>query len=385
MSGSTEQATERTLLRALATIRVSQFVLYLPAFLMEPPTVYRYPTVVNGLYVAVATWVAAMLVATLRRAKYGPYLAVADVAVVATAVWAVDVLSSSGAAFGWSNWAVAPMVGVAMMVAAFRSRAHMMVSIGVLTAAYAIGAWPNLGGSADVVALASNVVSVIVFAFVSRLVTGWLRAASVRADRLAMETLTARQEEAAIAARFEERTRQYRALHDTVLSTLSLIARGGIDHRTSEVQQRCANEADFLRGLISASVDTIPTTLGTALAKVGHEPAAFGLRVHQQFDNLPENIPEPIMLTLMSAAREGLNNVVKHAQVSEAWLSATANDAGVITLTIADSGVGFDPATVTAGMGLSQSLRGRIGEIGGRVSIDSAHGEGTTVEVVWSP
>ncbi len=372
-------------LRSLAAIRVSQVVLFIPVMFSGAPASYSQPGAVIGLYALVALWVVAIVVVVLRRAVYSARVALADVAVIAAATWAVGMLSAPGHAQGWTNWAVAPMIGAGMMVASFRSRAQTWFSIAMLACAYGSSVWSDVGQPDGLATLVGNLGSLVVFAFVARLVTRMLRETAARTDELAHEASMARQVEAATKARLEERTTQYRILHDTVLSTLSLIARGGLDHRTTEVQERCASEADFLRGMVNGSRDLMPTSLGTALATVGHEPAAFGLRVHQQFDNLPEGLPDSIVETLKNVAREGLNNVAKHAKVSEAWLSATGDDDGVVTLTIADSGVGFDPATVTAGIGITESLRGRVDDIGGRISIDSAPGAGTTVEVVWAP
>lgn len=219
-------------------------------------------------------------------------------------------------------------------------------------------------------------------------VAAWLFAARLRlsarqADESAAAALTAQRAQAATKARFEERTRQYRLLHDTVLSTLSTIARGGLDHRTREVRQRCAREADFLRGLISAARDASPAGLSAALAQVGHDKAALGPRVHHSSDAVPQQLPCQVVTATAKGVREALNNVVKHAGTKEAWVTATGEPDGSIVVAVVDRGYGFDTATVRPGLGIAQSLRQRILEVGGQVVIDSEPGEGTCVEIRW--
>ena len=61
-------------------------------------------------------------------------------------------------------------------------------------------------------------------------------------------------------------------------------------------------------------------------------------------------------------------------------LRLTATPAALI-VTLVDQGLGFDPATQPEGMGLRQSIRGRITESGGTVRIDTAPGAGTYLEM----
>ena len=144
-------------------------------------------------------------------------------------------------------------------------------------------------------------------------------------------------------------------------------------------------DADYLRGLITGAADSIPTDLGVALAGMGRDRSALGLRVNQQFDALPKRIPQKVTDALTGAAREALNNVVKHAGTGEAWLSAYGDGAGGVIVTIVDRGRGFDPQAESSGLGLMRSVRHRILEAGGEVRIDSAPGEGTSVEMAWTP
>ncbi|MGF7234510.1 MAG: sensor histidine kinase [Frankia sp.] len=83
---------------------------------------------------------------------------------------------------------------------------------------------------------------------------------------------------------------------------------------------------------------------------------------------------------LAGAVGEALTNVVKHAATTSAVLRLAATPATLI-VTVVDQGRGFDPATQPEGMGLKESIRGRVTESGGTVWIDTAPGAGTYLEI----
>ena len=81
---------------------------------------------------------------------------------------------------------------------------------------------------------------------------------------------------------------------------------------------------------------------------------------------------------LFLVIKEALNNILKHAGASHAYLRLSANNAGV-ELTIADDGCGFDPERATDGLrgnGLA-NMRQRLATLGGVCCIESRPGQGT--------
>ena len=80
---------------------------------------------------------------------------------------------------------------------------------------------------------------------------------------------------------------------------------------------------------------------------------------------------------LFRIAQEAVANVIRHARARRATVRLAA-DTHAVHLTIEDDGVGFDP--FQAGMGI-QGMRERALAIGGTLTIHSAPGQGTTVEV----
>jgi signal transduction histidine kinase len=83
-------------------------------------------------------------------------------------------------------------------------------------------------------------------------------------------------------------------------------------------------------------------------------------------------------VVLLRAAQEALTNARKHA-VGPASVSLSY-DPGSVTLTVCDPGPGFDPLAASAGYGLS-GMRSRVAQVGGRCTVSSAPGGGTTVRV----
>ena len=101
---------------------------------------------------------------------------------------------------------------------------------------------------------------------------------------------------------------------------------------------------------------------------------------------------------IVHATREALANVAAHAGTGEAWVTITlgpgtpARDAGApgagagggVQVTVRDAGAGFDPARVDpARLGLRRSITERVTDWGGRVSVRSAPGQGTVVDMSW--
>src|SRR5262249_17881981 len=97
--------------------------------------------------------------------------------------------------------------------------------------------------------------------------------------------------------------------------------------------------------------------------------------------DVPTALPKDIALCVYRVAQEALRTVSKHPAVNEAWVSLTG--AGLeLLLSIQDNGAGFDPEVrhTQPGLGLS-SMEERVRLIQAKLSVTSAPGRGTTVEV----
>jgi signal transduction histidine kinase len=88
---------------------------------------------------------------------------------------------------------------------------------------------------------------------------------------------------------------------------------------------------------------------------------------------------------LFRVAQQALANVADHAGATSAEVLLEGSAAGV-TLRVVDDGCGFDPAHVQTagtrpGFGLT-AMRERVEAIGGRLTIRTSPGQGTTVEAL---
>ncbi len=94
-------------------------------------------------------------------------------------------------------------------------------------------------------------------------------------------------------------------------------------------------------------------------------------------------LPPRAEVQLLRVVQEALTNTRKHSRARHVSVRMDCN-APVVTLTIEDDGVGFDPVAATrsleGGFGLA-SMRERVEQIGGRLDVHTAPNEGTTIIV----
>jgi signal transduction histidine kinase len=83
---------------------------------------------------------------------------------------------------------------------------------------------------------------------------------------------------------------------------------------------------------------------------------------------------------LLRIAQECITNVMKHAQAQQVEV-ALAFGPDVVSLTVTDDGVGFDPDGHHEGFGLL-GMRERAQRIGARLVVTSAPGQGTRIETL---
>lgn len=220
------------------------------------------------------------------------------------------------------------------------------------------------------------------FALIAYFMRRYLCAQGRALDQTTQRQLELNARRAAERARFAERIAQYRTLHDTVLTTLTAIARGGLDHRTAEVRRRCATEADYVRRLVQQDASGTFSTLGARLSEVITSAESLGLRVHYLHDPLPEDLPRAAVDGIADASREALNNVLTHSGTTEAWLTAIW-DKEVLLVRVVDRGRGFDEDDVAPGFGVRSSIIERMHEVGGEATLTAMVHNGVCVDLTW--
>ncbi|SFR29142.1 Signal transduction histidine kinase [Lentzea waywayandensis] len=368
---------ESWILTSLAVLRVAQYAAPVPTLvsMISTESVLRAVALLGGFLMA-AGW-SAFFFWSAHRSE--PAAAV-DVAVICLVQVITAVVLGPGWTT-WQNWTYGPAVGAGMAAVLYLHGAARWVIAAAPVVLYGVVPLVVADGL-DIAGLLSGVGGMIAFITLASYVVHVLRALAREVDEARAAESAAVAREAAAQAGFEERKRQLRGLHDTALTTLELIAGGALAVDSAEIRSRCARDADFLRSLLMGSRVDAPTDLTAVLAQVLHDRSALGLRVHPLFDEVPGSTPPDVVEAISLATREALNNVSKHAGVTQAWVTAIGMENGGVRVAVVDRGAGFDPVTTTE-RGMMRSIRHRMEEVGGSAAIDSELGEGTSVELTW--
>ncbi|MFF3287359.1 sensor histidine kinase [Streptomyces sp. NPDC003023] len=320
---------------------------------------------------------AAVFGAARRRGWFEAGPAVADVVVVGGVL--PFVAGSGDATTAEVAW-VMMLGGSASAVAAVAFTRWTVVGIVVgLCLVHAVG-YRLTGAEAGVVA--GNLNSIVFSAVLAAVFWWYLRRQGSLLDAATAQALTAEARRAQLA----ERIAHHRALHDTVLATLTAIASGRADPGAEPLRERCAREAAYLRRLVQQQADGAPAPgTAAALERAVRSAESLGLRISAQYHAVPE-IPARAAAALADATTEALNNVLRHSGTSHAYVTVTGRPKAqghALVVTIVDRGAGFDPEVEAKGFGLRCSVHGRMQEAGGTADVDSAPGEGTRVELRW--
>ena len=199
------------------------------------------------------------------------------------------------------------------------------------------------------------------------------------------------------AAAAAERGRLARELHDSVtqaLYSLTLYAeatRLALGSGKTEAAEKNLNEVlaiaregmGDLRLLIFELRPPILEQEGLVGAlQVRLEAVESRAGCHAEFSVEGEsNLSPEVETELYWAVNEALNNVLKHARAKHVYVDLQFHN-GTSRIIIRDDGVGFDATHLErmAGIGL-KNITERINRIGGRLKIQSDHGQGTLFEV----
>ncbi len=243
---------------------------------------------------------------------------------------------------------------------------------GIVVIAYGLGA----GSPVDAFLL---VVETLVAAGLLAVIRGGAR----QADAVVAAGLeTERQIHAEEARRADERE-QHRQLHDTVLSTLTMVAAGAFAEPSPALTAQAARDLRVLQGL--AGTPAAPGGLAslTDLRPKLERAAASTDELAVRLKLVPVTLPSPVADQLAACVGEALRNVEQHAGTAQAEVTVTGG-AGWAVVKITDRGRGFDPAaTPPSRRGIRESITGRMLAAGGRAEIASRPGAGTTVTVSW--
>jgi ligand-binding sensor domain-containing protein/signal transduction histidine kinase len=202
-----------------------------------------------------------------------------------------------------------------------------------------------------------------------------------------------------IVSQESERKRIAAELHDSlgqrlvVINNLALMclqspADNGEAHRrveeiSAEASQAIGEVREISYNLRPYKLDRIGLTRAVE-AMIRAAAAASGIVFTADVDQIDDAFPKESEINFYRIVQESLNNIVKHAHATEAGVTIR-RDGNRLVLTIRDNGKGFTPGTGVAdgqpgGFGLL-GISERAQLLGGRPSIHSAPGQGTTISI----
>jgi signal transduction histidine kinase len=364
---------------------VSLICLLLPGSVDRRVLVAAIPIyVVMGVFQAFMGW--------MRPTVWAVLSALAGIAILVSVAVLSPAPPTSGGAAALIELAAAAMPAVALVLVTSWWRIILLVAAFLGTAGVAAATAPDLATGLRTGAV------VVVGWVLAALVGAWVMAAVPQAAKRIASIGRAHRAERQASELEAQRRQGARLLHDTVLATLTLLAHSGVGVTPDALREQAREDAQLLRNLRlgadsnvprpteNIGTETSPITvqapeepvLGTTLASVKQRFGRMGLQVswHGAGQVL---LPSHTLDAFLLALAECLENVRRHSGVTEAHVTIT-DDETTVRAMVTDSGVGFDIADIEATkLGFTESVVGRLREVGGNARLFSAPGSGTTV------
>jgi signal transduction histidine kinase len=208
---------------------------------------------------------------------------------------------------------------------------------------------------------------------------------------IGMAATTARRSAAALkqALRTEaataERERLARSIHDSVLQVLARVRRRGgeLGGEAAELARMAGEQEIALRALVTTE-PVVPSISGTTDLRAALQLLATPT---VQVSAPAGEVPLLVNTTaeLLAVIKEALSNVKKHAPGASAWvlLEDLGNE---VVLTVRDDGPGIpdgrlEQAAAQGQLGVTESIKGRVRDLGGTTTLETAPAGGTEWEV----
>lgn len=196
-----------------------------------------------------------------------------------------------------------------------------------------------------------------------------------------------------VAATMQERARLARVVHDGVLQVLALVQRRGLETggEVAELGRLAGEQEVALRALVQGDTAAIargaPGTAGDGEVDLVERLARLASRsvtVSGPGGTVP--LPAYVAEELTAVVRACLDNVALHVGAdAPAWV--LVEDLGdAVVVTVRDEGNGIpdgrlDAAAREGRLGVRESVRGRIADLGGTASLVTGPGQGTEWEL----
>jgi PAS domain S-box-containing protein len=200
----------------------------------------------------------------------------------------------------------------------------------------------------------------------------------------------------------EERRRIAQEVHDEPLQLLVHLARSL--ERLEATPQTPATLAENLEESRRETLDiaarlraVVAGLRPPALEQLGLTPALRGfladigdtttIPADLQVTGTEMRLPPEVELAAFRIAQEAVNNVIRHADAKKLLLTLDFDDGG-LCLRVVDDGRGFDPTALDTQLPAGHlgllGMRERVALVGGRLTVQSAPGQGTTVAATFA-
>ncbi len=359
--------------RSIAVFRFASLG-YAAVLIAIRPGYYRYWGAAWVVLAAMIAWTAVSTFAYAKPARrtwllLGTDLIVTALALLSTAILQTPHATKIGVMPVTATWLAGPALAWAVAKGA-RAGAIAALVIGGCVVSLR---WP-ISGTYSSTALDGPVILLLAAALV-----GYVSTLSSRAE-LALQRATE------IEAASRERERLARTIHDSVLQVLAMVQRRGAEAggEAAEIGQLAGEQEAALRALIT----------GDELASAGSGELDLSAHLSRQASALVSVITpaDPVILTeaavteMTAAVRAAIDNVRRHCgATARAWVLVD-DEGATVTVTIRDDGPGIPSgrlaeAAAQGRLGVSQSIHGRIKDLGGSADISSTPGAGTEVRL----
>jgi hypothetical protein len=172
-------------------------------------------------------------------------------------------------------------------------------------------------------------------------------------------------------------------VHDTVLNELAVISAVAPGELSGPARDRIRRSLALVGGPVIIETEPSGVPAASPLAAVLGTAADAGLDItlNGAVDAV-ETLSPDVASALVLAVSQCLENVLQHSGVRSAELTVLQTGSEVCVLVI-DAGVGFDEKAVGGDrLGLRNSVRRRIVDVGGRVDVWAAVGAGTSISIL---
>ena len=359
---------EVPLWRSIAVFRFASLV-YVGLLVLRDAHRYAHPLAAGGVLLLMLAWSTVAAARYARPAGRRWPLLLADLGVVAAIMLANPwVVGRAALAAGVPTLTVAWQAGPVLAWAVSGGRRRGAVAALVL-------------GGIDLAArerISQSSLTGMILMLLAGVVVGHVARLAVTAEQRLQRAVE-------LEAASRERERLARDIHDSVLQVLALVQRRGadLDGEAGELARLAGEQEAALRALIGRA--------GAGPADEGDERDLRDLldryasaTVELAAPATPVRLPARAARELAAAVGAALDNVARHAG-GRAWV-LIEDEGETVTVSVRDEGPGIPAgrlaeAAAQGRLGVVQSIRGRVADLGGEVRIVSAPGAGTELEL----